>query len=188
MRPDFRCFQVAAADAMFSAFEKRPDETKTMTGSSADKALWRSQIVVDEVMRQLALSGKENGRVVNVGVIGNIIRMLTAKGIRVTGTDGDPTLVGSEIGGVPVYDQDRTVEFVEECDVAVMTGMVISTESLNDILEAARRGGTRLVMFCETGANLCEEYVKLGVDCAIAEYFPFYIFGGTTHIDVFRKK
>jgi hypothetical protein len=30
--------------------------------------------------------------------------------------------------------------------------------------------------------------VKLGVDCAIAEYFPFYIFGGTTHIDVFRKR
>lgn len=188
IRPEYRCFQVAAADAMFSAFEKRPDETKTMTGSSADKALWRSQIVVDETLRQLALSGKEDGRVVNVGVIGNIIKMLTARGIKVTGTDGDPTLVGSEIGGVQVYDQDRTVEFVEECDVAVMTGMVISTESLNDILEAARRGGTRLVMFCETGANLCEEYVKLGVDCAIAEYFPFYIFGGTTRIDVFRRK
>jgi hypothetical protein len=41
-------------------------------------------------------------------------------------------------------------------------------------------------MFCETGANLCEEYVKLGVHAAIAEYFPFYIFGGTTRIDIFR--
>ncbi|MFH1865350.1 MAG: hypothetical protein ABIK85_05645 [Candidatus Eisenbacteria bacterium] len=188
VRSDYRCVQVATADAMFSAFERHPDETKTMTGSSADKAIWRSRIVVDEVLRQLALAGVDDGSVVNVGVIGNIIKMLTAKGIKVTGTDGDPTLVGSEIGGVTVYDQDRTVEFVEECDVAVMTGMVISTESMADILEAAKRGGTRLVMFCETGANLCEEYVKLGVDCAIAEYFPFYIFGGTTHIDVFRKK
>jgi len=61
------------------------------------------------------------------------------------------------------------------------------TPQKREQLEAAKRGGTRLVMFCETGANLCEEYVKLGVDCAIAEYFPFYIFGGTTHIDVFRK-
>jgi hypothetical protein len=43
-------------------------------------------------------------------------------------------------------------------------------------------------MFCETGANLCQEYVKLGIDSAIAEYFPFYIFGGTTHIDIFRKR
>lgn len=184
---DFRCVQVSTTDAMFSAFERRPDETKTMTGSSADKAIWRSNIVVDEVMRQLALAGVDGGCVVNVGVIGNIIKMLKARGIEVTGTDGDPTLVGSEIGGVPVFDQDRTVELVEKCDVAVMTGMVISTDSMEDILEAAKRGGTRLVMFCETGANLCEEYVKLGIDCAIAEYFPFYIFGGTTHIDVFRK-
>jgi hypothetical protein len=188
VRPEYRCFQVATIDAMYSAFEKDPDQTRTMTGSSAEKALWRSRIVVDEVLRQLELSGASNGSVVNVGVIGNIIKMLKARGIEVTGTDGDPTLVGSEIGGVEIFDQDRTVEFVEECDVAVMTGMVISTESLADILDAARRGGTRLVMFCETGANLCQEYVKLGIDSAIAEYFPFYIFGGTTHIDVFRKR
>jgi len=188
MNLDYRCFQVASVDAMYSAFERRPDETKTMTGSSADKALWRSQIVVDEVLRQLALSGVDDGCVVNVGVIGNIIKMLTAKGIEVTATDGDPTLVGSEIGGVPVFDQDRTVELVEKCDVAVMTGMLVSTDSMEDVLEAARRGGTKLVMFCETGANLCEEYVKAGVDSALAEYFPFYIFGGTTRIDVFRRK
>jgi hypothetical protein len=186
--PPYRCYQVALTDAMFSAFEKQPDETNTMTGSSGEKALWRSRIVVDEVLRQLELSGKENGRVVNVGVIGNIIKMLRAKGIEVAGTDGDPTLVGTEIGGVEIYDQNKTVEFVEQSDVAVMTGMIISTDSMEDILEAAKRGGTRLVMFCETGANLCGEYVKLGVDSAIAEYFPFYIFGGTTHIDVFRAR
>ena len=188
IRPERKCFQVATADAMFSAFEKRPDETMTMTGSSAEKALWRSKIVVDEVVRQLELAGKKDGCVINVGVIGNIIKMLTARGIEVAGTDGDPLLVGSEIGGVQVFDQDRTIQYVEECDVAVMTGMIVSTGSMEDILEAARRGGTRLVMFCETGANLCEEYVKAGIDSAIAEYFPFYIFGGTTHIDVFRKK
>jgi hypothetical protein len=188
IQPEYRCFQVAATDAMFSAFEKRPDETKTMTGSSAEKAVWRSRIVVDEVLRQLELAGVEGGRVVNVGVIGNIIKALTAEGIEVTGTDADPTLVGTEIGGVPIFDQDKTLEYVEKSDVAVMTGMVISTDSLEGILDAAKKGGTRLVLFCETGANLCEEYVKLGVDSAIAEYFPFYIFGGTTQIDVFRKK
>lgn len=186
--PDYCCFKIACTDAMFSAFEKRPDDTHRMTGSSSDKALWRSKIVVDEVMRQLELADKSPGRVVNVGVIGNIIKLLTSKGVEVVGTDGDPILVGSEIGGIPIYDQERTIEYVEQADVAVMTGMVISTDTMEDILEAAKRSGTRVVMFCETGANLCEEYVKMGVDCAIAEYFPFYIFGGTTRIDVFRKK
>lgn len=184
----YRCFEVAALDAMFSAFEKHPDETKTMTGTSAEKALWRSRIIADEVLRQLELLGAERPRVVNVGVIGNLVKMLTERGIDVVGTDEDPTLVGAEIDGIPVYGEERTVELVEECDVAVMTGMIISTDTMEEIFAAARRGRTRLVMFCETGANLCEEYVKLGVDSAIAEPFPFYIFGGPTKIDLYRKR
>lgn len=184
----YRCTQVATVDAMFSAFEKHPDESFTANGTSAEKALWRSRIIVDEVLRHLELMGVERGRVVNVGVIGNIVRMLLDRGIDVVGTDEDPLLVGSQLSDVPVYGEDRTVEFVEQCDVAVMTGMIISTDTMEDILAAARRGGTKLVMFCETGANLCEEYVKMGIDSAVAEPFPFYIFGGTTRIDVYRRK
>lgn len=184
----YRCFEVASVDALFSAFEKHPDESFAMTGSSKEKALWRSRIVVDEVLRLLDSQAASGAKVVNVGVIGNIIRMLTAQGIEVIGTDEDPVLVGAEIAGVPIYGEERTVELVEECDVAVITGMIISTDTMEEILEAARRAGTKLVMFCETGANLCEEYVKLGVDSAIAEPFPFYIFAGTTRIDVYRRK
>ncbi len=92
IHPEYRCFQVAATDAMFSAFKKRPDETKTMTGTSADKAVWRSRIVVDEVLRQLELAGVSGGCVVNVGVIGNIIKALTAEGIEQVGGQGVPAL------------------------------------------------------------------------------------------------
>jgi hypothetical protein len=184
----YRCFEVATIDAMFSAFEKHPDETRRMSGTSAEKALWRSRIIVDETLRQLELAGVDRGRVVNVGVIGNLVKMLKERGIDVVGTDEDPALVGAELGGIPIHGEERTVEFVEECDVAVMTGMIISTDTMEDILAAARRGGTRLIMFCETGANICEEYVKLGVDSAIAEPFPFYIFGGATRIDIYRRR
>ena len=184
----YRCFEVAALDAMFSAFEKHPDETLVRSGTSAEKAVWRSGVIVDEVLRQLELAAAERPRVVNVGVIGNLVKMLSERGIEVVGTDEDPALVGAEIDGIPVYGEEKTVELVEECDVAVMTGMIISTDTMEEIFEAARRGGTRLVMFCETGAHLCEEYVRMGVDSAIAEPFPFYIFGGETRIDIFRKK
>jgi hypothetical protein len=184
----YRCFEVSTVDAMYSAFDKRPDETFTMTGTSAEKALWRSRIIVDETVRLLERAGIDRGSVVNVGVIGNIVKMLTDRGFEVFGTDEDPLLVGAELDGVPVYGEDRTVEMVERCDAAVLTGMIISTDTMEDILEAARRTGTKLIMFCETGANLCEEYVKLGVDSAVAEPFPFYIFGGTTRIDVYRRK
>jgi len=183
----YRCFEVAVTDAMFSAFARHPDETRTMTGTSQEKAVWRAQIVVDEVMRHLELADREPGRVVNVGVIGNVVKMLADRGVGVVGTDEDPVLAGSEIEGVPIFGEDRTPELVEECDAAVMTGMIVSTDTMEDILEAARRGGTKLIMFCETGANLCEEYVKLGIDSAISEPFPFYIFGGLTRIDIFRR-
>lgn len=184
----YRCFEVSTTDAMYSAFEKTPDETFSMSGTSAEKALWRSRIIVDETLRLLELAGIEGGSVVNVGVIGNIVRMLSDKGLTVYGTDEDPALVGAELDGIPVYGEDRTVEMVERCDAAVMTGMIISTDTMEDILDAARRSGTKLIMFCETGANLCDEYVKLGVDSAVAEPFPFYIFGGTTRIDIYRRK
>jgi hypothetical protein len=184
----YRCFEVAVVDAMFSAFEKHPDETKTMSGSSAEKALWRSGIIVDEVLRHLEAVEAERPRVVNVGVIGNIVRMLMDRGMEVIGTDEDPILVGTELSGVPIYGEDRTVQLVEECDAAVITGMIISTDTMEDVFAAARRGGTKLIMFCETGANFCEEYTKFGVDSAVAEPFPFYIFGGTTRIDIYRRK
>lgn len=185
---DYRCFRVATLDALYSAFEKHPDETMTMTGTSAEKALWRAGIVADEISRLLEISGQEGGRVLNVGVIGNIVGMLRRRGIDVAATDGDPLLVGSLVHDVTVEGMERTLELVEECAVAAITGMIISTNTMEEIFAAARRGGTKLVMFCETGANLCEEYVKIGVDTAIAEPFPFYIFGGTTRIDVYRKK
>jgi hypothetical protein len=184
----YRCFEVATIDAMYSAFERHPDESLTMTGTSAEKALWRSRTIVGEVERQLTLAGIEGGSVVNVGVIGNIMKMLSDRGHDVVGTDEDPLLVGSELEGMPIHGEDRTLEFVERCDAAVITGMVISTDTMEDILDAARRTGTKLIMFCETGANLCEEYIKLGVDSAVAEFFPFYIFGGTTRIDIHRRK
>jgi len=183
-----RCFQVASVDAMFSAFEKHPAEVHRLAGDSGAQAIARAGIVIDEVLRHLELADVGRGRVVNVGVIGNIMKGLRERGIDVVGTDEDPMLVGSEIEGIPVHGEDRTIEFVEECDVAVMTGMIISTDTMEDIFAAAERGGTKLIMFCETGANLCEEYVRFGVDSAIAEPFPFYIYGGATRIETYRKK
>lgn len=188
VKHEYRCFEVATTDAMFSAFERHPDERYCETGSSRKKALWRSDIVVTEVMRQLEELDRPSGRVVNVGVIGNIVKMLSDRGVHVVGTDEDPAIVGTEIDGVPVFNEDRTLELIEESDVAVMTGMIISTDTMDDIIKIAKRAGTRIVLFCETGANLCEEYVKMGIDTAIAEPFPFYIFGGTSRIDVYRKR
>jgi hypothetical protein len=98
-------------------------------------------------------------------------------------------MIGREIHGVKVEDGYRTNELVGSADLAIVTGMTIATDSLELILEAAHAGGTRLLVFAETGASFGEEYCRtLGVDTVVSEPFPFYIFQGTSIIEVFRRE
>jgi outer membrane protein assembly factor BamB len=73
-------------------------------------------------------------------------------------------------------------------DLAIVTGMTIFNDSLEEIVEVAQSRGTKLLMFCETGANFAEEYCRsIGVDTVVSELFPFYIFQGTSTIEVYRR-
>jgi hypothetical protein len=45
-----------------------------------------------------------------------------------------------------------------------------------------------LLLFAETGANFGEEYCRtMGIDTVVSEPFPFYIFQGTSTIEVHRR-
>ena len=95
-----------------------------------------------------------------------------------------------EMHGVKVDHGARTYSYVEDVDVAIITGMTLTTDSLTDIVDTAKRHDTRVLMFAETGANMGEEYTgdAVGVDTCVSEPFPFYIFQGLTTIEVYRAK
>jgi NADH/NAD ratio-sensing transcriptional regulator Rex len=105
-------------------------------------------------------------------------------------TDLDDRLVGQTLHGVKVEHGAKTYSFVEDVDVAIITGMTLTTDSITDIMDTAKRCGTRVLMFAETGANMGEEYTsgEVGVDICVSEPFPFYIFQGLTTIEVYRAK
>ena len=66
--------------------------------------------------------------------------------------------------------------------------MTIATDSLELIVEEARKAGTKLLIFAETGAYFAEEYCRtIGVDAVVSEPFPFYIFQGASTIEVYRR-
>lgn len=65
--------------------------------------------------------------------------------------------------------------------------MTLATDTLDQILEAAQENDTRVLVFAETGANLGEALCRLGVDTVVGEPFPFYIFHGTSQINVYRR-
>jgi uncharacterized protein (DUF4213/DUF364 family) len=124
-----------------------------------------------------------------VGVVGDVILRLAAETqFEVSAFDYAPDLVGSRVHGVAVQNGRRTLAGVRAADVALVTGMTLWNGSLDRILGTARRAGTKLVLFAETGAHFAEEYCRMGVDCVVSEPFPFYLVcGGPSTLNVHRR-
>lgn len=182
------CISIAALDSLYASIPKAPAAVHELRGNSVEKTDVRTAIIVEEARRLLAPITGRQPRVVNVGVVGNVIRNLCGQGCEVLATDLEPETVGQRVHGVLVEDGTRTFERVAESDLAVVTGMTVATDALGPIVEAARAGGAKLLVFAETGANFGEEYCRtLGVDTVVGEPFPFYIFQGVSRIEVFRR-
>lgn len=162
-------------------------EQQYMDATSSEKLRWRTEIIFQESQKIL---GKDpNKKVVNVGVVGDIIRKFIQEGYTVLGTDFDKNIVGSTLfGRANIYDGTETNKLISEADLAIVTGMTISTQTLDGIIETAKTHNTKLIIYAETGANLAPYYLEEGVDCYISEEFPFYIFNGNSKIKIYRKK
>lgn len=183
--------EVAILDAIYSTLQREPDRMVEINGNSVDKAEERARVVAEEAIRLIDNNNFKNEKplFLNVGVVGNIIKELIDKDIDVIGTDFDPEIVGKKLfGRAEIIHGDRTLEMVKKCDVAIITGMTLTTNTLDDIINTAREHNTKLVMFAETGSNLGDFYVENGVDCVIGEPFPFYIFQGKNTLNIFRKR
>jgi hypothetical protein len=182
------CTSIALLDSIYASIPKHPAESHELRGNSVEKTQKRNSILVAEAER--LISGRPGGDVhlVNVGVVGDLIKKLKDRGHSVLATDLDTELVGKTIHGVNVKHGSRTLEYVKCCDVAIVTGMTLSTNTLDEIFVAALEHDTRILLFAETGANFAEEYCcTIGIDAVISEPFPFYIFQGVSTIEVYRK-
>lgn len=183
--------EVAILDAIYSTLQREPDRVVELNGNSVDKAEDRAKVVAEEVIRLIDNKKLKNDKplILNVGVVGNIIKELIDKDIDVIGADFDSEVVGKKLfGKAEIVYGDRTLEMVKKCDVAVITGMTLTTSTLDEIIDTAKEHNTKLVMFAETGSNLGDFYVQNGVDCVVGEPFPFYIFQGKNTINIFRKR
>jgi len=186
-----KSLEIALLDAAYSAVETQSTKDYLLDGTSIEKATNRAEIIASEVLLQMPENTKQSRRsVVNVGVVGTIVSRLFNCGCQVYATDMDPILVGKYCGGVLVQDgRMHTLELVEKCDVALITGMTLSTCTLEEILLVASKSKTKVVMFAETGAWFATEYCNtFRIDSVISEPFPFYIFEGRSLIRLYRRK
>jgi hypothetical protein len=188
---EMSCYEIALLDSIYASIPRTPAEVFELRGNSVEKAVSRGNIIVDEVERLLQRISPSPGdtTVVNIGVVGNLIKALKDKGYNVIATDLDDQLVGKSIHGVEVEHGSRNYQRIGEADLAVVTGMALTTDALNDIVHVCQENDTRLVMFAETGANFGEEYCRtIGIDVVVSEPFPFYIFQGLTRIEIYRRE
>ena len=128
-------------------------------------------------------------KILVVGAVSNIIKELTKTGAEIFATDLDKTLVDGDLEGIKVKDGAvNTIPLLHEVDVALVTGMTLSTDTLDEILAATKKSNLKIVVFAQTGANISPYYLDFGVKTVLAESFPSCIFPGDTLMKVYRNE
>lgn len=186
-----RALDVALMDSIYSTLQGESDSQIEISGTSITKTTDRTNVIVDETIKLIDKNNLKHEKplICNVGVVGNFIKALLEKNVDVIGTDYDSNIIGIKLfEKAEILHGDRTLGAIENSDVALITGMTFTTDTLDKIIFTANKFGTKLIMFAETGSNFGEFYVKNGVDCVIGEPFPFYIFQGKSVLNIFRKK
>jgi hypothetical protein len=176
--------KVSFLDSLYGIFSPPKNSRRIISeASSIEKMKWRTQIILDEATR--LLGDVKNKKVVNVGVVGDILHTFAENGAEIKGTDYDTSIAGTTMfGHIPVFDGKCTIKEISDSDLAIITGMAITSNTIDEIIECCINNNVKTIVFAETGANLAGYYLKHGIDVYLSEYFPFYIFNGNSVIDV----
>ncbi len=180
---------ISILDSIASSFCVVPQFTITLKGNCSEKAIKRAELLADEVdLISSTFSITNLIKVCNIGVVGLLIRELLNRGYVVTSSDMCPSIIGNLIHGeIPVLDNSHTNNLVRDSDIAVVTGMALSNNTLLEIIDIAINNSTKLIIFAQTGSHLAPFYLNMGVDIVFGEPFPFYTFDGTSLINVYRN-
>lgn len=181
-----RSLRIAILDAAFHNFVGNPTYSVVLKGSSDKKAVGRASIIAHEVGRLNNLSSSKT-KVLVIGAVGNIIAELSKFGFEVYASDFDKSLIGKTVEGVLIENGLQTPLLLRKVDIALITGMAINTNTLDEILSICNEKKILTVMFAQTGANFASEYIEHGINTVVAESFPNYIFPGDTAVKVYRK-
>jgi Putative heavy-metal chelation len=180
-RFDGSAWDIAALDAVYADLCGPPEQTYAIEGTNVEKALCRAQVVCDAVLSlaDQSFHGRDRAalRVLNVGVVGDFLAILGRAGVRLQASDFFEGIVGTHVHDVMVRNGSETLALVAEADIALVTGMTLANGTFDEILATAKRHGTRVVVFAQTGAHFATAYREIGVEVVVSEPQPFYLSG-----------
>ncbi|GGK73683.1 hypothetical protein [Mangrovihabitans endophyticus] len=186
--------RIAVADALCAHPSRSitPDAEELLDGSPEEKALWRARIVARETAAALRsaqpISNRDDGSVALVGVSALIADELLHLSRRVEAFDLYRPLVNSRLrNGILIRHGSKLLESLHTFSAVVVTGMALSTNTLQQILINAGAARVPVVVYAQTGANIAPWYVRWGAQTVIAEPLPFYNFQGLSSIRIYRR-
>ena len=147
----------------------------------------RAQVIANELHSLAQGLNLENARVLMVGVVGRVMSAMSELGLKVSGVDMDPEVVGKISGGIAVADSSMLSALIPASDIVLITGMTVANSSLDAILHQCSSLGVPVAVYAETGANFAPFYVKWGVASVVSESFPIYTIPGYSRIAVHRQ-
>jgi hypothetical protein len=167
-----------------------PAEVTTLDGLPEEKMLTRSKMVADEVIRLANSVRILRPSVACFGAIGSVITHLRSIGIDVTAYDLHPELIGNVLAGVTVQDGNLSpLDALKGIDVAVVTGMTVSTLTATGIMDAAKQMRVPLVFVAQSAAHLlpliCSRRAQSTT--VLSEQFPLYLLPGQSTIATHRR-
>lgn len=158
-----------------------------LNGNSYCKLHARTDLILEEAFN--LLGDLHNRKVINIGVVGDIIKGLLNAGCDVIGSDYDNAIIGKKLfNKAEIFSGNRTLELLKGVDLAIVTGMTITTHTIDAIIDKCKECNVKLIVYAETGANMGQYYVKRGVNVYLGEMYPFYIFNGISTIVVTKSE
>jgi hypothetical protein len=180
-------WEIALLDALAPARVLIPERTESCDAGCKVKAKWRAEIVTEAVLEVMRRTGA-TGPVIQLGAVGLMIEGLLSAGCQVQAGDLHPAVVGQCVGGIRVLPFEEVKAEIAPGSVVVLTGMALANGTIDGVLELSRNNGAVVVVYAQTGSSFAQEYLEAGVECVIAERFPFYTMAGLSRIHVYTAR
>lgn len=189
LRDDNYFIRLLALDCAFSLKQKVPNKTYIVESDNAhDKLTQYMNIVRDNILVE------ENERVVVIGADATIPLALTDRTRNLRVTDLSERRIGKKYktnDGAIITEiengYEKSLEYVKQSDLAIVTGMTFSTNTVEEIIREARKSRTRLAFYMVTCANLAEELISQGASIVIAIGFPPIDIPGKTVVEIYKS-
>ncbi|MEU4240215.1 hypothetical protein [Actinoplanes sp. NPDC026619] len=180
-------WELALTDSMPAGTPPVPRRSDILTGSPAQKARRRAELICDLVAE---IAGSQvtpaETRVVNIGVAGEILLALAGRGYQVAACDNNPNLAGFDFAGIRIEPVENRLALLDRSHFAILTAMTMHSCEFDTILDHAAASGCKVIVYGQTGHSLTE-ILEFGAHALVSETFPPYIFPGPSTVHTYFR-